>query len=347
MIPEDEISYIRKRIKESSRPLFFFDDDADGVTSFIQLYKLAGDGKGVCVKGKPILEETYVRKVDEYSPDLIIILDKPMVSQDFLDNVTQEVLWIDHHPLQDNKKVKYFNPRKLNPEDNRPTSYWAYQIAKENVQNILWIAMIGIVGDWNLLLADEFRKEYPKLLPNDLKTPPDALFNSKVGDLVKVITWNLMGTTSDVNKSIKILTRINSPEEILEQTSSQGKFIFRKYLKMNTLYEELMSRLKVPKGKFLVFKYQDNKFAFSSSLSNELLYRYPEKIIMVVREKPEEVSISLRSSKEVIVDKLKEALKVTTGYGGGHDHACGASMKRDEFDRFMVEFKKQFKKSRK
>ncbi len=344
MITEEEIQYIRNKIKSSARPLFFFDDDPDGVSSFIMLYKLSNDGKGICVKGKPILEAAYAKKVEEYSPDLVVILDKPMVEQEFLDKISQEVIWIDHHPLQDNKRVKYFNPRKHNKDDSQPTSYWAYQIAKEDVQNILWIAMIGIIGDWNLILADELRKQYPSLLPENINKPADALFNSDIGKLSRIVDFNLKGTTTQVMQSIKTLTRIEDPNEILSQTSPRGNFIYKKYLVVNDKYEEIKNNIKVTDDNFIIFKYYDNKLAISSMLSNEFLYKHPDKITIIAREKNDEIMLSLRSGKIKIVDKLKKALEGINGYGGGHDLACGACVKKEDFDKFIENLRREIAK---
>ncbi len=344
MITEDEINYIKGRLKESKRPLFFFDDDPDGTTSFVMLYKFVGEGKGICVKGKPILEASYAQKVEEYSPDLVVILDKPMVEQEFLDQINVEVIWIDHHPVQDNKKVKYFNPRIHDQEDNRPTSYWAYQIVKDDLKNILWIAMMGIVGDWNLFYADEFRKEYPDLLPENITNAPDALFTSKLGLLIKMLEFNLKGTTTQVMQSIKTLTRIEDPHEILDQTSSKGKFIYRKYLEVNSKYEDIKKDVKITDDRIIFFKYYDTKLAISSMLSNELLQQHPDKIIIIAREKNDEIVLSLRSGSIRIVDRLQRALVGVDGYGGGHDLACGACIKRDDFDKFMEQFRAEIEK---
>lgn len=344
MITEEEIKYIRDKIKSAARPLFFFDDDPDGVSSFALLYKMSNDGKGICVKGKPVLEKLYLQKVEEFMPDLIVILDKPMVEQEFLDGINTEVIWIDHHPVQNNKKVKYFNPRKHNPDDSQPTSYWAYQIAKEDVPNCLWIAMIGIIGDWNILLADEFRKEYPGLLPDEIQTPPEALFKSDIGKLSRIVDFNLKGTTTQVMQSIKTLTRIDSPEEILGQTTARGRFIYKKYLALYDKYESIKKEIQITDDPLIIFKYFDNKLAISSMLSNELLFEHPEKIIIIGREKNDEIMLSLRSGKVKIVDKLQRALNGINGYGGGHDLACGACIKKDEFDKFIEQFREELKK---
>lgn len=343
MIPKEDLEYIRAKIKESVRPLFFFDDDPDGVSAFTLLYKITGEGKGICVKGKPVLEQKYLQKIEEYSPDLIVVLDKPLIEQEFVDAVKQEIIWLDHHPVQNIKGVKYFNPRKNDPKDGSPTSYWAYQIAKDDVKNSLWIGMIGIVGDWHLLLADEFRKEYPKLLPKNINKPEEALFEAKIGTLVRIIDFNLKGTTSEVMKSIKILTRIEDPYEILDQKTPRGKFLYNKYLTVNKKYKEVLSEVKVSEDPLLIFKYHDGKLAFSSQLSNELQYLHRDKIVIVIREKADEMMMSLRSYSKNILEPLTEALKSTTGYGGGHDKACGACIKITEFDAFIKKFRESLK----
>ncbi len=339
MIDKNDLGLLREKVIGSSRPLFFFDDDADGLASFVLLYKLAGDGKGVCVKGKPILEEKYARKIEEFLPDRVFVLDKPMIEQGFLDGISQEVVWLDHHPVQDNKKVLYFNPRKNNPDDDRPTTYWAYQVAKKDVEGALWIAMVGVLGDWSMALADEFRKEYPGLLPKNISKPDKALFSSKIGELVKIINFNLKGSTSEVMKSVKIITRIESPYEILDQGTPKGKFIYKKYLAVKEIYDSLLSQVVVTKDKVVFFKYSDSRLAISSELSNELLYMHPEKIIMIAREKSDEVVLSVRSASIKVSGLLEKALVGINGYGGGHDYSCGACVNKDSFGEFMEKFR--------
>ena len=348
MISENDLKYIREKLTSSVRPLFFFDDDADGTSSFLQLYSLVGEGKGVIIKGKPVLEEKYVRKVHEYSPDLVIILDKPMVQREFFEKVKQEIIWLDHHPIQEvPKNVKYFNPRIENSEDNTPTSYWAYKVAEGTGKESLWKALVGVVGDWHLLLDKDFREKYPYMLPKKVKTAEDALFNSELGKLIKIINWNLKGSTTEVNKSIKVLSRIKDPYDILDQKTPKGKFIYKKFEKINSQYEELLEMSKADKDDFLVFIYDDSKLAISSELSNELLYKYPKKIIVVGRKTGDELRLSLRSKNYNLVPALEKALNLTSGYGGGHDNACGASIKQSEFDDFLNSLKESYKASKK
>ena len=77
----------------------------------------------------------------------------------------------------------------------------------------------------------------------------------------------------------------------------------------------------------LVFIYPDDKMSLTGELSNELLYKFPDKVIIVGRKKNEEVKMSIRSKNIVISSILEKALIGLEGYGGGHECACGANVK--------------------
>ena len=56
---------IRKELETTSRPLYFFDDDPDGLASFLLLYRFIGEGKGVIVKAGPTLDDSYLNVVED------------------------------------------------------------------------------------------------------------------------------------------------------------------------------------------------------------------------------------------------------------------------------------------
>jgi len=339
-LTEEQINEIRTELETSFRPLFFFDDDPDGLCSFLLLYRKIREGKGIVVKSSPELDEKFLKQVHEYQPDKIFILDKPMVKQEFIDGAKIKIVWIDHHEPVNMKNVKYYNPRVNDDKDNRPTSYWCYKIADDD----LWIAMVGILGDWFLpVFSQEFTKLYPRLLPEDIKKPEKALFETEMGKLVRIFSFILKGKTQDVLKYIKILTRIDNPEEILMQTTSQGKFIYKKYEKTNKQYEEILKDVKVTEDKIILYIYKDDKMSFTADLSNELLYKYPDRIIIVGREKSGEVKCSLRSTNIKLPIIIKNALKDVEGYGGGHEFASGACIKKKDFEQFIDNIRKQIK----
>lgn len=337
MLPEKELNQIKEELDNCTRPLFIFDDDADGFASFLLFYKYKKEGKGVIVKTQPKLtSENFLQRVKSYEPDKVFILDVPVVDQSFIDGVEAPVIWIDHHEPLDRNNLKYFNPRIKNPKSAGAVSLICY----DAVKGPLWIAMIGIVGDWYLPkeLAVRLSKEFPKLLPKDIDKPEKALFETELGKLIKIVSFVLKGQTSDVLKCVKVLTRIDDPSEILEQTTSQGKFIYKRFEKINSEYEELLKEAvkKKDKDKLLKYVYHGNRMSFTKELSNELLYNFPHKIILVAREKNGEFKCSLRSSKIILRDLVKKALVGLDGYGGGHEYACGSCLRNEhDFNEFV------------
>ncbi len=335
-----QIHQIRDHLDNCKNPLFFFDDDQDGVCSFLQMYRYKKEGKGIIVKTTPKLGTAFLKKVEEASPDKIFIMDLAIVEQDFLDEMKVPVIWIDHHGPFERNNVKYFNPRVSNREDNHPTSYMCHQV----VQQDLWIAAIGCVADWFVppFIAD-FKKKYPELIEHSYKGPGDIIFNSKLGHLIRIFSFILKGKTEDVMKSIKILTRIESPYEILNQETAQGKFIYKRYEQANKLYEplikEVLETARKAEGNLVVYKYQDDKTSFTSDLSNEAIYRFPDKIILIAREKNDEMKCSLRSSKIILPPLVEKCLAGLEGYGGGHENACGLNVKTMDFDEFVNRIK--------
>ncbi|MEK6916149.1 MAG: DHH family phosphoesterase [Nanoarchaeota archaeon] len=339
MLTEKELKELRDALINSARPLIFFDDDPDGLCSFLQFYRLNPESHGVVFKKAGSLNTDFLRKVEEYQPDTIFILDIANVDQEFLDGA-KNVYWLDHHTPSERRNVKYYNPMiNSKGKDNRPVSYWAYKVAREST----WLAMAGCVGDWFLPedIRQSFEEEYPNLIDKKIKTPEHALFESPIGLLARALSFILKGMTKEVMAVIKVLTRIKDPNEILDQSSSKGKFIWKKYKKMEVIYKSLIDSVQVTEDKIILFKYSNDKTSLTSDLSNELLFKYPKKFIIIAREKNGEMKCSLRSSKYEVRPILEKALKDVQGYGGGHLHACGAAVKIMDFNRFLENIRQQ------
>jgi hypothetical protein len=339
MIPQDKLDEIKTALLNSARPLIFFDDDPDGLCSFLQFYKLNPEAKGIIYKAAGPLDEQFLKKVREYEPDKVFLLDVPNATQDFIDRAG-EVYWLDHHAPVDMRNVKYYNPMiQSNNNDNRPTSYWAHKISDAK----LWVAMTGCIGDWFIPedLRAEFSGQYPGLLPDTIKKPEDALFTTLLGRLSRVFSFVLKGTTKSAMTCIKILTRIENPYEILDQSSSRGKFIWKKYQQIDKDYQALKSTVQVSSSKLILFTYSQDRMSLTSDLSNEILFENPDKFIIIARERNGEVKCSLRASKYKVLDILTKSLKGLTGFGGGHMYACGANIKKDDFPKFIERVEKQ------
>lgn len=344
MIQEEKINEIRRFLLESKMPLFMFDDDIDGLCSYLLLKRLIKRGNFVAIKSTPKLGRSFLNRVVENRPDRIFVLDKPMMEQEFVDDVNVPIVWIDHHePQKDVLGVKYYNPRIEDDKDNRPTTYWCYRVANQDE----WMAMIGIIGDWHMPeFADKFSKEHPDLL-QQTKNIGKAVFESNIGLLIKIMAFSLKGKSSDVTKNIKLLEEIESPYEILNQTTKAGKKLHSYFESIKGDYEKILSEAikNVTKEEVLLYTYPSTKHSFTGNLSNELIYRYPEKIVIVGREKEDSVVLSFRSSGVELPSLIQEALIGLNGYGGGHKLACGGNINKNDFQEFIKRFKALVKKN--
>jgi len=344
MIPKEQIEEIRSYLKKADNPLFLFDDDCDGLCSYLLLKRYAQKGKGIILKTSPNLDISFVKKVQENAPDLVIILDQPIVAQEFIDNVHVPILWIDHHPVVKRQGIHHYNPLYQDKKDNRPVSYWCYQITKQD----LWLATIGSVADWHVPeFIDTFIKEYPTIL-TEKDAPDKILFETNLGKLVKIFSFLLKGRTSEVYTLITTINKLESPIEILEQSSPRGKFLYKHFEKINKNYEILLHKaLEVQaKDSLYFFLYPSTKMSFTKEIANELVYRMQKKIVMVGREKDEYIRFSIRSMTIPIKEIVEKAIKGIDGYGGGHELACGANVAKKDLNTFIKNMQHEIKKKR-
>jgi len=332
-----DYEFVREELLSCKRPMIFFHNDPDGLASFLLLYKFVKEGRGVTLKTNAEMGSEFLKSVHSYMPDKIFIVDKPSVSQDFIDGAKQKIIWIDHHAPVKRHKVSYINPRLKNPDINLPASYLCYKI----VQQDMWISMIGCIGDWVYPdFADEFIKQYPDLIDIKTKEPGEILFKTKLGKIIKLFSFVLKGDTKDTMDCVKILTRIEDPYELLNGESPRVKFLMKRVEAIEKEYSHLISEAKKhAKGDVLVYIYQDDRKSLNGDLSNELLYLYPEKIIVVGREKSGEVRLSIRASKHILPEIINKSLEGCDGYGGGHEHAAGVNVNKKDFDKFLEKFK--------
>lgn len=341
MLTDKEIKFLRDELLTAKNPLFFYDGDGDGLASFLLLYKINREGKGIALTNSKSLDSVGVRKVKELEPDKIFILDVPEVSQEFIDKVKRPVFWLDHHNPLKRTKVHYFNPQIKNKGVYIPTSVMAWDVS--NRPEDLWIATIGCLADYYIPdFLKKFIKEHLSFI-NKKEDLPTMLFKREVGKLVKLFFFILKGKAGDVRKSVKILTRIKSPEEIFEEQTPQGKFIYKRFLKLNSQYESLLKRAKkkVTRSKIVLFFYTDDKSSFTTNLANELAGLYPDKFIIIARRKSGEMKCSLRGKN--ILPIIKKALRGVKGRGGGHPDACGAVIKEEDWELFLENFKENLK----
>ncbi len=342
MLTKKQIQEIRDYLNKAENPLFFFDDDPDGLCSYLILKKYIDKGKGAVLKTKPVLDIDMYRKVQEYNPDYVFILDIPIVTQEFIDKINVPIIWLDHHNPIERKGVHYYNPMLKSPKDNKPTTYWAHKIAEEKY---LWLATLGTIADWHFPeFAKEFSKEYPDLLPKKVKRADQAIFDTKLGELILTFSLLLKNATSKIHRAANLLTKFEDPTELINQTTPRSKFIAKEISKQKKEYEKLFNFIKTQKptrSKLFIVYLPTTKNSYTSIISNYLIYKYPKKIIIVVRQAEEKMIMSFRSTTIKLPKIIKKALEGLDGFGGGHDFACGGGVNKAQFEEFIERFKQQ------
>lgn len=110
----------------------------------------------------------------------------------------------------------------------------------------------------------------------------------------------------------------------------------KQYLK---LYEGALKEAKSNK-KLVVFNYPSNNTSFTGDLANEISYRYPEKVVIIARERNGYMRMSVRNKKQNLPSLLEKALVGVNGYGGGHEGACGANVLKEDYSKFLENLRK-------
>jgi len=338
MLTQKQIEEIKEHLNQAQNPLFFFDNDSDGFCAFLLLQRYCGKGKGVAIKSFPELTEEYFRKVHELNADYIFILDKPLVSEEFFLKARQlniPVVCIDHHEIDKNKIpefVNYYNPILNSPSKNEPTTYLCYQVS--NNKNDLWIAIAGCISDsFFPEFYSEFKENYPDLAI-DSKNAFEIRYKSQIGKITNLFSFALKDRTTNVVNMIKFLMKVKTPYEVLEE-KKENYTMHQRFKEINSKYQNLLERAKKISGnseRFLFFQYSGD-LSISSDLANELMFLFPEKIIVVVFVSGIKANISARgeNAREIILKAIKGFEDAT---GGGHEKAVGAKIKLEDLEEF-------------
>jgi len=334
MLTHKQLEEIKEKLEKSQNPLFFFDNDVDGLCSFLIMQRAIGRGKGVAIKSFPELNESYIKKVEELNPDFVFILDKPLVDIKFLTQLEEKnipVIWIDHHEVELNeeliKKADYYNSYP----SAEPTTYLAYKSVGKKSE--MFLAMIGCIGDvYKPDFALEFSEKYPELFQAD--TPIfDSLFSTEIGKASRLLNFALKDTTTNVVNMMRYLMKITDVYDIIHENKQNREFHLRAK-QLQKIYEKHMEKAEnnLTEEKLLVYTYSGDT-AMSSELANGLYFKHKDKFVIVAFRKQDKLNASIRGkqAKKILAKVIKKIPKVT---GGGHEEACGAQIPTDSFEEF-------------
>jgi len=342
MLKDKQIEEIRNKLNESQNPLFFFDNDNDGLLSFIILRRYIDRGRGVAIRSFPDLSEQYFRKINELNPDSVFILDKPIVNDNFINRVREKqlpLIWIDHHNVDKPKDsyIKYYNPIYVDGK-SEPISYLAYKIT--NKREDMWLSVIGCISD--CYLPDfylEFAKENPELVKLNPKGPFDVLYNTELGKIARILDFGLKDTTTNVVKMLKFLMKVKGPRDILEENNETNQ-LHKRFNEINSRYQLLIEKARTQVKNNLVYFQYGGVISLSSNISNQLIYEHPNKVIVVVYINSDIANISIRGKINVLKLTENAISEIDGATGGGHEHATGAKMSVSDLPLFKERIEK-------
>jgi len=344
MLTLKQVREIREHLQQAQNPLFFFDNDQDGLCSFLLLQRWLGRGKGVPIRSFPGLNKDYFRKVHELKADYIFILDKPVVEPDFfaeIEKVNIPIVWIDHHLIEKAlipKFVHYYNPLFNRKKTNEPVTALCWQITKK--EEDIWIALVGCISDRYIPeFYGEFEKKYPELTVEGRRIF-DIFYKSQIGRIARIFGAGLKDKTTNVVNMLRFLMKVKTPYDVLEENHA-NKGIHRRFSEIDSKYQKfLLKALALGKtsGKLLFFQYSGD-LSISGEIANELNYLFPEKIVVVAYVKEGRVNISMRgnNARKIFFDAIKN---LEDARGGGHELAVGGRIKTEDIGKFRENLEK-------
>ncbi len=337
MLSDKQLNEIRISLEKSNNPIFFFDNDVDGLVSFLLLQRYIERGRGVVIKSYPYLDENHFKKVIEFGADSIFILDKPLVSKAFLELAEKKgipLVWIDHHEIEEDfTSIKNYYNVFYESHTNEPVSFICYEITKRKKDD--WLALIGCIADCFLPpFIEEFKKKYPDLLDFNYKNAFDVLYNTRLGKSIMVLSFGLKDTTTNVVLMMRYLLGADSIYDLFEENNKTKSFL-KRYEKINEVYESKLKKAEDFIGEDFVFFTYGGNLSISQDIANALMYKYPDKIIAVGYSNSNLVKFSLRWSEGDIKKITLNAIsKIEGATGGGHEHSTGAVIPKDKINEF-------------
>jgi single-stranded DNA-specific DHH superfamily exonuclease len=337
MLTERQVGEIKEHLGLAQNPVFFFDNDADGLCSFLLLQRYLGRGKGVPIKSFPELTKEYFRKVRELGADYIFVLDKPLISEDFFNEVKKTnipLVWIDHHETEEAKIpsfVNYYNPFYNKKKSNEPVTALCYQIT--NRKEDLWIAVSGCISD--KFVPDfypDFIKQYPNLSVNS-DNAFEIYYRSEIGKISRIFGCSLMDKTTNVINMLWLLMRAKNPYEVLNE-DGKNFFMHKRFQEIKNKTDRYIQEAssQITNSKLLFFKY-GGTMSLSADISNELSYLFPDKLIVIAYLSGIKINISARGKKikKILLESISDLNGAT---GGGHEDAVGATIKIEDLEKF-------------
>jgi single-stranded DNA-specific DHH superfamily exonuclease len=355
MLTKKQITEIKEHLDKAQNPLFFFDNDVDGLTGFLILQRYLGRGKGVIMRGVKSFNQEHFRKVEELNPDYVFLVDfTPEFDKEFLDFFEQKgipFVCIDHHDVPKPKVENYYNTFHTSKK-NEPVAHLCYNITEKKED--MWLAVMGCIADCYVPdYFNEFKKKYPGLGDYAKKGKDvvryafDIRYNTELGKMIHVLAYGLFDTTTNVVNMLRYLMKARGPYDILEENSKTKSFLIR-YEFINKKVKNVIEKAEehYDKKLNLIYHSYSGDMSVSQYVSDELNYKYPGTYIIINFSKGNSAKFSVRGPnvRGLILESIKN---IEGARGGGHKDSSGAQMTLGDLPVFKKNLIKNLEKMQK
>lgn len=327
--------YLNK-IKTNDFVLVIFHNDCDGIASALLvekfLIKKRKDGIDYIISQPMPVEKNLLKKIQTCAPNKIIFLDLAMDQQpNVIKKIKRvaDILIIDHHEIVknlNNKNIIHYNPKFKNKDIYQSAAYITYKIINNitEMKKWLWIAAIGIIGDYELKdsqdLVSIIKKEY------NIKR---KLYNSQLSIVVDIINAVKISKRIKAEQLFKILSNCKSFEDVIKNEE-----LVRIYNEVQTELESV-NLDDVERVGDIIFLCLKSKYDIRSTIATKLGEKYKNNLVIVYQFSGKYINISGRNqSKKWNVDRIFKKITVGIGTGGGHKSAAAAKIKKEKWDYF-------------
>ncbi len=329
------------------KKILLYHTDSDGISSAALILRFF-DGFMAVPRDGPIMDDRFLKDLVSLEPDVLVVLDLP-IDQEWkkMEAVQKKLpgmrmLIIDHHIPEKNLGTGgnfHINPR-FDKDVYVPASALVYRLLADmgkDVKPLIWIAGVGVVGDYAFEDCKDILKECVESFPEVGKDPRKSALHTISSMLTSAIVLHgLRG----VGKDLEIMMKTDSIAEVLK-----NGYLAACDKKVSGEIKRIMADFKKKAKEFpnldlMIYKL-NSRLNVASTISTLLAESYPDKIILVTKQGKQHVKISARYQAGRI--NLSELLKSSVsgiGFGGGHKKAAGAVVNKNdskEFERRIVE----------
>lgn len=327
-----------KNIKKNDEIIIVFHNDADGICSAVLLNKyLNSISKDAFVISQPMpMDKNLFRKIQTTLPTKIIFLDLAADQQNnIIKNLSNlaDILVIDHHQISrkmDSARIVHYNPRFKNPKIYQSASYLVYKICSGliDMEEYLWIAAIGIVGDYNLEdsedLVEEIKKKY------SIKDLHDSLF-AKIADMISAAKATKSLSCEEL---FSFIDKIKDPKDFHEIKNSEK--LVESFQKMDNELVEVMLDAEKNSERVdnIIFYNLKTSYNLRAEVAKKLSERFPGKLVLVYQKGGSKVRISARGQNLDVGRILQKSSRNLKASAGGHEQAAGATLNEKDWETF-------------